>query len=96
LRKILSDFAKRNHWKQDGSAKFIHQILSTLADRASEHLDTFTEKSRKDLLTANIPELSKMDAELRLLEYGLNNEKSKERETIFNQVKMRVKNTNGC
>jgi hypothetical protein len=84
-------------WKEDGGARFIQEILSALAEPASVHMDTLTEQLKNEpVQSPNKLALLSKQIELGPLEFGLRCERSKERETVFNQVKNKMKNTNGC
>jgi len=84
-------------WKQDGGARFIQEILTSLAGPASEHMKQLT----KELAEAPIQSIKKqvllkMQNDLSPLECGLRDKNSKERKCVFTKVRNEVKDTNGC
>jgi hypothetical protein len=84
-------------WKQDGGARYIQEILTALSEPASEHMDQLTKELNDEPVRSNKKQvLLEYQNKLANLEYGLRNKNSKEREAIFDQVKAKIRDTNGC
>jgi hypothetical protein len=89
--------AEDKEWERDAGAKYIHVILTALAKPASKYMKRLTEEIRKTSIDSPQKEiLVKREEELRDFEYGLINEGTKQRQEIFDQLKIKVRSTNGC
>ena len=85
------------NWKQDGGARFIQEIFSTLSSTASEHMDTLAGEIKALPVRSDRKRwLIEEEAKLRDIETGLKKKDSKEREELFMQVKNQIKETNNC
>lgn len=85
------------NWKQDGGARFIQEILSALADAASQHMDSLAKKIEDLPVRSNLKHyLLGRQIDLQPLETGLRNKNSKERQELFAQIKNQIKDTNNC
>ena len=85
------------HWKQDGGARFIQEILSVLSKPASEHMDALAKNIAELPVRSNLKHyLLGLQNDLVSLERGLTYKDSKERADIFSQIRNEMKNSNCC